>query len=370
MAGAHDISSADNRPIRVMIVDDSSVARGFLAGFLEGDAGISVVSAVADGQQALQALSQAQPDVIILDLEMPVMDGLTALPQIVKKSPKAQVIVASTLTHENATLAMKCLALGAADCLGKPQSQDMAFADVFRQDLVNRVKLLGQVARGKPLPEQKKTEQAPPPPEPQRLRPARNVFKPEAIAIASSTGGPAALLSFFQGLDGKPLPQPIFVTQHMPPVFTQLLADNIAIGARLTAREATEGEEVRGGVVYIAPGNFHMTIVIDGALKRIRLTRDAPVNFCRPSADPMLESLSTAYQGRVLAMVLTGMGTDGLNGCRKLAQAGGEIYAQDEASSVVWGMPGAVAQAALCNRILPLAEMPAAVRLCALEGDG
>lgn len=351
-----------------MIVDDSSVARGFLARFLEGDPAISVVSAVADGQQALQTLPQAEPDVIILDLEMPVMDGLTALPQLIKKAPKVQVIVASTLTHENAALAMKCLTLGAADCLGKPQSHDMAFADVFRQDLVNRVKLLGQVARGKPLPEQKKAQDAPAA-EPQRLRPARNVFMPEAIAIASSTGGPAALLSFFQGLNGVALPQPVFVTQHMPPVFTQLLADNIAVGARLPCKEAVEGEEVKAGMIYIAPGNYHMTAVIDGVQKRIRLTRDPPVNFCRPSADPMLESLAAAYQGRVLAMVLTGMGTDGLAGCRKLAAAGGEVYAQDEASSVVWGMPGAVAQAALCSKILPLAEMPAAVRLCATEGD-
>jgi two-component system chemotaxis response regulator CheB len=362
MAQLREIS--DSRPIRVMIVDDSSVARGFLARFLEGDAGISVVSAVGDGQQALQALAQAQPDVIILDLEMPVMDGLIALPQIVKKLPQVQVIVASTLTHENAALALKCLTLGAADCLGKPQSHDMAFADVFRQDLVNRVKLLGQVARGRPMPVQNKAE-----PAPQLLRTTRNVFKPEAIAIASSTGGPAALLAFFQALNGTPLPQPVFVTQHMPPVFTQLLADNIAIGARLPCKEAADGEEVKGGMIYIAPGNYHMTIVQDGALKRIRLNREAPVNFCRPSADPMLETLSTAYQGRVLAMVLTGMGADGLQGCRKLAAAGGEIYAQDEASSVVWGMPGAVANAALCTRILPLADMPAAVRLCAIEGD-
>jgi len=369
MAQLRDI--ADSRPIRVMIVDDSSVARGFLARFLEGDAGISVVSAVPDGQQALQALSQAQPDVVILDLEMPVMDGLTALPQIVRKLPRAQVIVASTLTHENAALALKCLTLGAADCLGKPQSQDMAFAEVLKQDLVNRVKLLGQVARGRPMPSQDKAEPAPAPlPEPQRLRSARPVFKPEAIAIACSTGGPAALLSFFQALNGVALPQPVFVTQHMPPVFTQLLADNIAIGARLPCREAVDGEEVKGRTIHIAPGNYHMTVVIDGPHKRIRLTRDAPVNFCRPSADPMLESLSTAYQGRVLAMVLTGMGSDGLQGCRKLAAAGGEIYAQDEASSVVWGMPGAVAQAALCTRILPLADMAAAVRRCALEGDG
>lgn len=369
MTGARDISAADTRPIRVMIVDDSSVARGFLARFLEADAGISVVSAVADGQQALQALALAQPDVIILDLEMPVMDGLTALPQIVKKSPGTQVIVASTLTHENAALAMKCLTLGAADCLGKPQSQDMAFADVFKQDLVNRVKLLGQVARGKPLPEQKKSEPVPPP-APQMLRTARHIFKPEAIAIASSTGGPAALLSFFRGLEGVALPQPVFVTQHMPPIFTQLLADNIAIGARLPCREAQEGEEVKGGVIYIAPGNYHMTVAQDGVLKRIRLNREPPVNFCRPSADPMLESLAVAYHGSVLAIVLTGMGTDGVQGCRKLAAAGGEVYAQDEATSVVWGMPGAVAHAALCTKILPLADMATAVRLCAVQGEG
>jgi two-component system chemotaxis response regulator CheB len=367
MAGAGDIA-ADSRPIRVMVVDDSSVARGFLSRFLESDPGISVVSSVANGQQALQSLAQAAPDVIILDLEMPVMDGLTALPELVKAAPRVQVIVASTLTHDNAALAMKCLTLGAADCLGKPQAQDMAFAEVFKEDLVNRVKLLGQVARGKPL--RRPVEQQPVQPEQKPVvRAVDTSFHPEAIAIASSTGGPAALLAFFQGLNGKPLPQPVFVTQHMPPVFTQLLADNIAVGARLPCKEAVDGEEVKGGQIYIAPGNYHMTVRMEGAAKRIRLTRDAPVNFCRPSADPMLESLAHAYQGRVLAVVLTGMGTDALNGCRKLAVAGGEVFAQDEPSSVVWGMPGAVAHAGLCARILPLAEMAAAVRGCAMEGN-
>jgi two-component system chemotaxis response regulator CheB len=334
-------------PVRVMVVDDSSIVRGFLIRFLESDPGIKVTAAVPNGQAALQELADSAPDVVILDLEMPVMDGITTLPLLLAARPALPVIVASTKTRDNAALALKCLALGAVDCLGKPNVHDLAEGSAFRDELVQRVKVIGRL-RDKPA------EHAP---FFSGVTPPRVVQCPAALAICASTGGPLALLKLLGGL--APLAVPVFITQHMPAGFTALLAENITQATGLDCREAQDGETVTAGRVYIASGNYHMTVGGGDGSRRITLDQNPPEHFCRPAADPMLRSLAQSYGGKLLVAVLTGMGTDAVAGCRAVVEAGGSVVTQDAASSVVWGMPGAVVQAGLSAQTVPLDDMAA-----------
>ncbi len=341
--------------VRVMVVDDSSIVRGFLTRFLETDPAIKVTAAVPNGQAALQELAEAAPDVVILDLEMPVMDGITALPLLLAANPKLPIIVASTKTRENAALALKCLALGAVDCLGKPNVHDLSDPGPFRDELIQRVKVLGRL-RAKPA------EAAPffsPPPPPRVVERDAPPDAPAALAICASTGGPLALLKVLGGL--PPPSVPVFITQHMPAGFTALLAENITQTTGLDCREAVDGEAVVAGRVYVAPGNYHLTVDGSDGVRRISLNQELPEHFCRPAADPMLRSLAKSYGAKLLVAVLTGMGTDTVAGCRAVVDAGGTVVTQDEASSVVWGMPGAVVQAGLSAQTVPLDEMAAAL---------
>ncbi len=348
--GGKNISS----PVRVMVVDDSSIVRGFLTRFLETDPAIKVTASVPNGQAALQELDEAAPDVVILDLEMPVMDGITALPLLLAANPKLPVIVASTKTRENAALALKCLALGAIDCLGKPNVHDLADPGPFRDDLIQRVKTLGRL-RGTPAGGVPFFSQETPPrvAEP----PVISSHAPVALAICASTGGPLALLKVLGGL--APLSVPVFITQHMPAGFTTLLAENIAQSTGLDCREAADGEAVEPSRVYVAPGNYHLTVTGTDGYRRIALTQSLPEHFCRPAADPMLRSLAASYGGSLLVAVLTGMGTDTVAGCRTVVDAGGAVVTQDAASSVVWGMPGAVVHAGLSAETVSIDNMAA-----------
>jgi two-component system chemotaxis response regulator CheB len=355
-------------PIRVLLVDDSSVTRAFLRQFIEEDAALKVISTAKDGQGALDCLKNTQVDVVVLDIEMPVMDGLTALPLILKIDPSLQVIIASTLTKENAVLTMKCFQGGAAECLAKPNAQELSAGDGFKQSLIEKVKALGIVTRKKRA---SRAQTAPTTanrpqitistPKKFTLRPELVKLMPDVIVIGSSTGGPQALMQFFTELK-TPLRQPVFVTQHMPPTFTTILAEHISKQSGLKCREAIDGEIVQGGNIYLAPGNYHMTIKMDGMHKTISLNQEPPENFCRPAVDPMLRSLVAAYGRKILTVIFTGMGSDGMKGCQKVVEAGGTVLAQDEASSVVWGMPGAVAMAGLCTQVLPLGVMAKTVR--------
>ena len=336
------------RPVRVMVVDDSSIVRGLLTRFLEEQPDIQVVAALPDGKQAIAMLEVVDPTVIILDIEMPVMDGLQTLPVLREKCPKVPVIIASSATRDNARLVFECLSKGAADVLPKPQAQEMAQPGAFSAQLVARVLAIAGRAPPEipvPLPEL---------PAPQAVAP------PACIAVCASTGGPQALLQVFSALKSG-VTLPVFVTQHMPPHFTAVLAENIAQVAGMPCAEAVEGEEVTGGRIYVAPGNYHLTLRMHDHRRHIALLQTPPEHFCRPAADPMLRSLCEAYNGRVLAVVLTGMGADGLAGCRQVKEAGGIILAQDQATSTVWGMPGAVANARICTDIVPLPDMPAAI---------
>jgi two-component system chemotaxis response regulator CheB len=355
-------------PIRVLVVDDSHVIRGLLTRSLDSDPGIKVVASASNGKAAIDEVTRTEIDVVVLDIEMPVMDGMTALPQLLAARPGMQVIMASTLTLKGASISMKALSKGAADYVPKPTSTgEINSAEDFKRELIAKVKSWGAVARrrrgsaARPGAAPASTGARRFPAGPVKLRDVPTLFRPDCIAIGSSTGGPQALFKVFQMM-GKVTNLPVFVTQHMPATFTTILAEHLGQASGMPAAEAKDGEPVMPGRIYVAPGDFHMTVSGEGGRKVLHLDKNPPENFCRPAVDPMLRSLAKAYNGKVLTVILTGMGTDGLKGGQELSAAGGVIAAQDEATSVVWGMPGAVASAGLCSAVLPLSDIGPYVR--------
>ncbi len=345
--------------IRVMLVDDSAVIRGLYDRALKTDSMIEVVSSASNGEIALNMLRNTQADIIILDIEMPVMDGLTALPEMLKLSPKSKVIMSSTLTTRNAEASIKAMQLGAADYIAKPSSKAAHEVEDFYALLLRKIHALAP--KGIPMPEQVRAVVSPlaplPPPVGVHLSSIRQLAQPpraEALAIASSTGGPNALLTVFREFNGMKLRTPIFITQHMPANFTTTLAEHIAKVSGIDCHEAKHGEVVKSGVIYLAPGDFHMTVKRDGTQLVLELDQNPQENFCRPSADPMLRSLAKAYGDKLLVAVLTGLGADGARGAIDVVERGGTVIAQDEATSVVYGMPKAVVDAKLTSAILPL----------------
>jgi two-component system chemotaxis response regulator CheB len=371
-----DTFKATSHPYRVLVVDDSAVIRGLLRKVLESDPAITVVNTVVNGQMALSAIQRQPVDVVVLDIEMPVMDGLTALPKLLELDPEVKVIMASTLTKRNADISLKALTLGAADYIPKPTSVgQIVGAFDFRRDLVEKVKALGgarrrgqgtaapRVARA-PAPTGRPTVPA------DKLSPGAkrrdgdgeltlrkaSAVAPRVVAIGSSTGGPQALFEMLPNLS-KEVTQPILITQHMPATFTAILADHIGKLTGKPCAEGADGEAVQPGHIYVAPGDHHMTVEATTKGKLLRLSQKPPENFCRPAVDPMLRSIAQAYGRHVLAVILTGMGQDGMEGGEAVVTAGGTVIAQDEATSVVWGMPGAAAAAGLCSAILPLEEI-------------
>ncbi|MBF0326484.1 MAG: chemotaxis response regulator protein-glutamate methylesterase [Alphaproteobacteria bacterium] len=362
-------STAADR-IRVMLVDDSAVVRGLVTRILEEEQDISVVVSVGNGQMALSALERQDIDVILLDIEMPVMDGMTALPKLLKVDPAVRVIMQSTLTSKGAAISLRALEMGAADYIPKPTAtRDLAGGVDFKTELLGKVKALGHARRRDPnrklrAPSGTVAPTRPAAPKISALHPAtpptlrtHTPEPPDIIAIGSSTGGPQALFNLLGTMRAGTVKQPILITQHMPATFTTILAEHISRVSGWDAREGQDGEVIKGGRVYIAPGDFHMVVETRGADKIIRLNKDAPENFCRPAVDPMLRSISAAYGKRVLVAILTGMGADGSKGGQVVVQNGGTVVAQDEPSSVVWGMPGAAAQAGICSAILPIGEI-------------
>lgn len=370
----------DGDPIRVLVVDDALVIRGLISRMLEAAGGIEVVATAADGKRALSLLERNPVDVVVLDIEMPVMDGLEALPQIVANHPAVEVVMASTLTQRNAEISLKAMQLGAADYVAKPSSSsELRGADVFKQDLVDKVRALGRVAkrrRGRsgsaaasPTRQVGRATGGAAPARPAAqpaatkdisLRRMPAAFRPQCIAVGSSTGGPQALFKVLKDLG--PVDQPVFITQHMPATFTRILAEHIARSTGRECAEAQDGEAVKAGRLYVAPGGKHMVVEAKVAGKILRLDDGPPENFCKPAVDPMLRSLTKAYGGKVLCAILTGMGSDGAKGAEHLADAGGVVFAQDEATSVVWGMPGATAQRGAAMQVLPVDGMGKALR--------
>lgn len=356
--------------IKVLLVDDSAVIRGLMAQALELYSEITIVGRAYNGETAITQAETLQPNIIVLDIEMPVMDGITALPHLVRVAPGAKIIMASTLTERNAAISLEALSLGACDYLTKPTAKTGGEVDLFYRELVTKIYGLSN----KPLPATFATDKAPhatatPVPAPPPPKPAFSVVTPlaagvrlnpmglHALAIASSTGGPQALMQFFGQVKGQLASVPIFITQHMPPTFTTILAEQIAKVSGLPAMEGKNGEEAKPGHIYVAPGDFHMVAErVDGKVM-ISLNKNAPENFCRPAADPMLRSLAQVYGSHLVVMVLTGMGQDGMEGAKEVVNKGGSVVAQDEASCVVYGMPRAVAEQGLCKAVMPLTEL-------------
>ncbi len=362
-----------NDKITVMVVDDSIVIRGLIARWLDALPDIEVVARCRDGQDAVNTISRVQADVVVLDIEMPVMDGLTALPKILEASPKSRVLMASTLTRRNAGISIKALTIGATDYVPKPESTRDGHASAeFQQELIDKIRVLGaKNAGGRARPKRVFAAERTSVAEgrstgfvkarPEIVLQKASSVAPRILAVGSSTGGPKALFDFFSSLSPSLDRIPVIVTQHMPPTFTTILAEHIASCSKRECVEGAEGMLVEPGKIYIAPGGKHMVLKERAGSVTISLDDGEPVNFCKPAVDPMLDSLIPIYGSAILTCILTGMGQDGRSGCTRVQQQGGTIVAQDEESSVVWGMPGAVAQAGICHKVLSLTELPEAV---------
>jgi two-component system chemotaxis response regulator CheB len=347
------------RKIRVMVVDDAVVVRRLVTDVLASDPDIEVVGTAANGRLALAKLPQLTPDLITLDIEMPEMDGLETLVELRKTYPRLPVIMFSTLTERGAAATLEALARGATDYVTKPANVGSVTLaqERIRAELIPKIRVLaGRVAFP---PRAATAAAATTPAKPPVARPRASLpVRMDLLAIGVSTGGPNALAAVIPQLAAE-FPIPIVIVQHMPPVFTKFLADRLASTSRLAVREGEEGGLVEPGVVWVAPGNYHMVLRRDGEQVRLSLNQAPPENSCRPAVDPLFRSAAELYGNRVLGLVLTGMGQDGLIGASAIRTAGGLVLAQDEATSVVWGMPGAVVTGGLADQVLPLERMAA-----------
>jgi len=356
----------------VLIVDDSVVARGLFSRWVSEHPRLTVAGTAADGVNGIRAADRHKPTIIILDLDMPVMDGLTALPEILKVSPSSAVVIASSLTARSARLTLQCLMLGALDLQPKPENnRDLTMLLTFREELMARlVGLIDPAQTGRRRHTSGKTSAlAAPRASLALVQPVHSdhhilplEVAPRALLIGASTGGPRAVLTLLDDLGDACDHFPVIVAQHMPAMFTAALADQMTTRLGRQAREASHGEVPQAGRIYIAPGGRHLRLTKADGQVRMRLEDSAPVNFCRPSIDLVFSDAAAAYGESALAVVLTGMGTDGLEGARLLHQSGACIIAQDEATSVVWGMPGAVSRQGIAHHVLPLPGIGPAIR--------
>ncbi len=360
--------------IRILIVDDSAVARHVLTDVLSGDPMLEVTDSAPNGRVALTKLSLSKPDLVILDVEMPEMDGLETLTEIRKCQPRLPVIMFSSLTERGASVTLEALALGANDYVTKPSNSGNRAAALqrVREELIPRIKtfcrdiltpvttptpIQAPVFKSRPalgLPLSSKPISTEPTSIP--ILTARPRLRVDIVAVGVSTGGPNALAVLLPQLSAQ-FPVPIVVVQHMPPIFTRMLAERLATQSALSVAEGIAGEPLKPGQLWIAPGGFHMIVERKGTQVRLQLHQGDPENSCRPAVDVLFRSVAEVYHGNVLAVILTGMGQDGLRGCEAIYKAGGYILAQDEASSVVWGMPGAVVKAGLTDGQIALPQL-------------
>jgi two-component system chemotaxis response regulator CheB len=385
-----DRALAADKPIRVMVVDDAVVARSLVARWVDAEPDMTIAASLRTGREAVDQVESADPDVVVLDIEMPELDGISALPLLLKKKRDLMVIMASAITRRGAEVSLRALALGAADYIPKPQTAREATTSVeFRRELIEKIRNLGRrrrllqhrpmpgllptapvevrLPRGRPMPRPTARDAAPAKHDTPALslRPF-SLMMPRALLIGSSTGGPQALTALIEKITAAIDRAPVLITQHMPPTFTTVLAEHLSRAGGRGAHEAEHGEPVLAGGVYVAPGGRHMRVTRDKDGIKIAIGDDPPINFCKPSVDPLFSSAATVWGSAALAIVLTGMGTDGTHGAADIVAAGGSIIAQDEDTSVVWGMPRSVAQAGLCSAVLPLPEIaPRILRLFA-----
>lgn len=362
--GAGPVSGAP-APVRVLVTDDSVVVRKLVSQALSLDPGIEVVGTAANGRIALSKVRQLDPDLVTMDIEMPEMDGLTAVRELRAAGYLRPIVMCSTLTDRGAAATLDALAAGASDYVTKPSNTGSIerSLQVMTADLVPKVHALVPRRRA---PRPTAATRA----IPSRLRPlpersgARTTV--ELVVIGSSTGGPSALATMVEGLAGRPR-VPMVVVQHMPPVFTRQLADRLDRIGPVDVVEAQHGDPLRPGTIYIAPGGRHLEVSAQSGLGVVRLNDRPPVNYCRPSVDVMFRSAAATYGAGLLGVVLTGMGSDGAEGAGSIVSAGGTVLAQDQATSVVWGMPGAVAEAGYAHALLPLRDVAGAIEK-GLEG--
>jgi two-component system, chemotaxis family, protein-glutamate methylesterase/glutaminase len=344
--------------IAVLVVDDSVVVRRLVSDALSSDPAIEVVGVAANGKIAQTKVNTLHPDIVTMDIEMPEMNGIEAVRALRASGHRVPIIMFSTLTERGASATLDALAAGATDYVTKPANTGSVQASLARVagDLIPRIKALVPHRGGRP----KATVKAsPPPPPPARERSTRSA-RPRAIVLGTSTGGPEALSTVVQGLR-RPLPVPMLVVQHMPPVFTAQLATRLDKLGPNHVVEAAGDEVLVPGTIYVAPGDRHLEVQQVGGVVRTRLTQGPQVNFCRPAVDVLFTSAAAVFHGDLFGVVLTGMGADGRDGCRQLVDAGGTVVVQDEDTSVVWGMPGAVASAGLAHEIIPISKVAEAI---------
>lgn len=339
--------------IRVMIVDDAVVVRQILSNLLAEDPQIEIVGTASNGKIALAKYAQLKPDVVTLDIEMPEMDGLATLKELRKLTYTLPIIMFSTLTERGASATIDALSFGASDYVTKPANVGSVSTAIARikAELIPKIKSL--VARSKPMAAAPAApiKLAPKPAIATRVLPTSTQI--EAVTIGVSTGGPNALSVVLPMLPAD-LGVPVFIVQHMPPLFTKFLAERLATQCKLKVCEATDSMKVVANTIYIAPGDYHMIVERRPGGLMVKLNQDAPENSCRPAVDVLFRSVAKTYGAKTLGVVLTGMGSDGLHGCENIREAGGRVFAQDQATSVVWGMPGYVAGAGLAEKVLPL----------------
>ena len=356
-----------SRRIRVMLVDDAVVVRGLFARWVEAEPDLEVVATLRTGRDAVNQLERVDPDVVVLDVDMPELGGIAALPLLLEKKRDLVVIMASTLTRRNAEISLRALSLGAADYIPKPGSnREVSASTAFRRDLIEKIRQLG--LRAKRLRHGIKARVSRPRksapsivPAAEEITPLRlrqmPLTPPRVLVIGASTGGPQALNRLVVQIDTVIQRAPVLITQHMPPTFTAVLAEHLARVSKFPVREASDGEEVNAGAIYLAPGGKHMKVERRDGTAVIAIDDGPMVNFCKPAVDPLFASAAQVWGNKVLALVLTGMGSDGLAGAKEIVAAGGHVIAQDEETSVVWGMPGQVTNAGLCSAVLPLPEI-------------
>ena len=400
--------------VRVMIVDDSVVVRGMFSKWLEGLADIEVIALHRNGKLAVDNIAKDKPDVVLLDIEMPEMDGITALPLLIKNYPDAKIVISSTLTTRNAEISLKAMALGAVDYVAKPHGAGgLTGATEFKAELIQKIRVFGGVvdpvlaggagkagfkaasavrsvvgsagasrARATTPRSSLRPSAAAPSAAPAARTRATPIAKaapsivgrakagaaagklhpispmlPKAIVVGSSTGGPPALIELTKAITKDVDHIPVFITQHMPASFTKILAQHIAKATGRDCKEAEHGEAVKNGTIYIAPGGKHMSLTGTGFSVKIKLDDGPQINFCKPSVDPLFMTAASIYKKSLLSVILTGMGNDGTPGAGQVISQGGTVIVQDEASSVVWGMPGAAFNAGVVSQVLPLKQI-------------
>lgn len=355
--------------LNVLVVDDSVFARAMIAKWVEEER-LGPVATAADGEQALKKLAAFPADIVTLDLEMPVLSGYEAVPRILEIRPDIRIVVVSGQSEAAARKTLAALDLGAVDFVQKPGPGDK---DAFRRQILERVRALGETCRKSGSRRGDREGSAPtavaprpasPRPAPAAMRPPLRVAggeRPAILAIGASTGGPDALARLLKAV-GPRISVPVVLCQHMPAKFTSILATNLTRQTGLECREGVDGEALLPGRVYVAPGDRHMLVRRKGTSHHIALSDAPPEHFCRPAVDPLFRSVAESFGARALALVLTGMGTDGAIGAAALAKAGANVAVQDEESSVVWGMPGAVAKAGAASAVLPVEALAELVR--------